>query len=321
MAISFSILGTVYSGISVNRDQHLKEMYFRFLKEKARQLGLNFPNSLFFLREVRKDVVKKLKRQVLSESPYPVNHRSDFLQALLIESVMALEKSVHWYYVYRLNMRAGFRVASTQARYYAEFFSVIGLSRFLGIAITHLQGFGRFQINVKWVDKTLEIIQLQGSRGGHLEQYNALSHCISDFNFIESSVSDTISQGNKFLLNDERVKSVYEFGRQGDPFLLSGPSSGNPNFLGGETGLGITMNAPSEHLQQVHYYEYIHDQYTSDGFYDHGIGEYQRQLIRLLLDLNETSVLGLLLHLRKNIEKLDCIRDYEKVDLLEWLPR
>lgn len=315
----------------------LKEVYFDVFKQIAEDNSIEFPphihellhsDSYFQLvnTENSSDFLRKKLKPLLKDLNTPLSSNSGYLQGLLCESVLCLEKSVYWFFNYRFNQRYGFLLPARQALYYSEFFSIIGLSRFLGLGFTYFPSIGPLIAKVQWETGDLKITTKQPKgRGDHKKHYNLLKTELERFPFISADIKAKISQKKGFILTEERVSAVYNFESLEKVFEYA--QYGNIElweeeledyktwcFLGGEEGLTI----PHIHSENTDP-DAIHDQYASWGYREHIIGIYQQELIHFLKYLPNKSIGIFLSSLKEKIQNIPNINPNEKEDLLAWL--
>ncbi len=327
MKIQLSQIFAEYQKFTIGRQISLKGLYFDHFEKQAASLKIPFPKGFEFLDYAPKTDFpnQKQKQQLIDPfkkgEVFPFLKAEGVLQALLTKSSIALEKSVYFFLNYRYNREGSFHWASRQSEYYAEFFAVIALSRFLGLAITYVPLIGQLQTEVDWEKGVVNIKIRNTKHGGHLDQFNLLKSRHVQFDFLDDSIKEGFRKSDKFLLTSERISRVYEFGRKSNVFHLTGNKQGvSLCFLGGLDGESIKqIEIDSEDDSKLADFEDdLMDKYADWGYAEYNIGVYQKQVIDFLKSIGD-STRKFLKELSWNVGNIEVIDERDKVDILSWL--
>ena len=269
-------------------------------------------------KKIRKEIEEALKT---SEFPVGLFTTSDILRASVTESAIALERSIYWYLNYRLNLRLQFAVAARQALYYSEFFAIITLSRFLGLALTRILGRSlgiHLETAVNWRKLSFDV-NWHNPRSPHLDHYNLLKRKIGDFEFVSERCRRSITELGKPLQKEDREDAVYDLWHDVFQSFRNGAVQERYDlvFIG---VIGVSELQGRIHEFHEEERQEILDAYSEWGYRESHIGAFQREVIAGFWEVGG-NLLEFLDTLRANIERTPHIREEEKTDLLDWLTR
>ena len=263
-----------------------------------------------------KDNAKKIKIEF--------EDRPEFIIGHFIESLCALERSIFWFFNYKHNLDSFNQVASEQALYYSEFFSIVAITRFLGGSISHTP-LGLFKVDLIWDEKQISIHhQPKLGRGRHIAYTKLFSEQmeridLTECEYFKRLMEDKWIQREGLLMSDDRKENVYDLtSRTGDPFknaLFADlrestiESSKSWNFLEG-------IDDVYERVGHSDYNggldEYIESEYSGDGYRQDHIGEYWKFLIDSIKKVEDTEQ-----YFKKLMWKLSRYGECESVNLDE----
>ncbi len=217
-----------------------------------------------------------------------------------LESLYAFERSIFWFFNYKYNLDPFNQVASEQALYYSEFFSVVSITRFLGGTLNHTL-LGIFELKIDWENKIISIQYRPRSSGSH-EGYKNLffelldSIDFSNYEYLESLKVSQLFRKKGFLMIEDRIENVYDLSSpMGDPFKnalhrdlnkSSIKSSKSWNFL---EGLDELYSKVGHNDYDGDLADYLHGEYIDDGYRQHHIGEYWKFLIYIIKKIKYTE--------------------------------
>lgn len=340
--VGLNQISRVFSKYIYSSNVNLTETYFTFFREVCQSICIKINPEFLYLKSLAPEkewkAAEKESRKVMQllkdeGVTYPLKEADRLAQGLLCEGLHSLRKSIFWFFNYRYNDRVGFIAPSIQAKYYSEFFSIIGLSRLLGIARTYVPIFGVIQTETSWKRNTIHFIPQSKTGGGHLKHLSELGRHLSKFDFIsdetrtyfqkiwprrsrDGTVRD-VERQVKFLMTDDRETYVYGFEKRSR--VYDRPHSTSPRicFIGGENGLAVP--GPDESDDPGDFSDSIMMDYTSYGYEEHNIGIILQDLIKITKSINNDSIRKFMRTLIDTIESFDSVSHNAKVDILHWL--
>lgn len=248
--------------------------------------------------------------------------RPEFIIGHFIESLCAFERSIFWFFNYKHNLDPFNQVASEQALYYSEFFSIVAISRFLGGSINHTS-LGMFKVNLIW-DKELISIHHPPNlgRGRHrgysnlfFEQMERID--VTDYEYFKRLKEDKWIQKEGLLMREDRRENVYDLtSRSGDPFKNALFAHLNESTIRASKSWNFLENIDDIYERVGHsdydggLAEYLYDEYSGDGYRQDHIGQYWKFLINTLKMVKDTEQ-----YFNKLIWKISRYENCESVDL------
>lgn len=217
-----------------------------------------------------------------------------------IESLYAFERSIFWFFNYKYNLDPFNQVASEQALYYSEFFSIVTLTRFLGGSLNHTP-LGLFKLKIDWENKIISIHHRPSSRSSHGSYKDLFFELLdsidfSNYGYLESLKVSHLFRKKGFLMIEDRMENVYDLSsRMSDPFKnalhrdlnkSSIRTSKSWNFL---EGLDELYSKVGHNDYDGDLADYLHGEYSDDGYRQHHIGEYWKFLIYAIKKINNTE--------------------------------
>lgn len=298
-------------GNRLREDVFLKRLLLKLCKEiHTSQSFAGDLDDLWFLRLLRspkeskdwnvaKNMLKGYFEKVHKIINVPLKNNPEIMEGHYIESLYFFERSVFWFFNYKHNLDPFNQVASEQALYYSEFFSIVALSRFLGGSLTHTP-LDLFKININW---EINSIQIKPGRswGAHKDYTNLFFELLdsidcSDYEGLENLKINQYIRSKGFLMKKDREENVYTLiSRMSDPFKNSlhadfNESSINAsrslNFLNGSDELSSTAGI---HDYEGGLAEYLYREYKDDGYRQHYIGEYWKFMTFALKEIRGTE--------------------------------
>ncbi len=217
-----------------------------------------------------------------------------------IESLYAFERSIFWFFNYKYNLDPFNQVASEQALYYSEFFSIITLTRFLGGSFNRTP-LGLFKINIDWKNKIITINHRPSSRSSHKSYKNLFFDLLdsidfTDYKYLETLKGDPLFRDKGFLMIEDRMENVYDLSsRMSDPFKnalyrdlceSSIKASKSWNFL---EGLDELYSKIGHNDYDGDLADYLYSEYADDGYRQHHIGEYWKFIVFVIKKIKGTE--------------------------------
>lgn len=248
----------------------------------------------------------------------------EFIIGHFIESLCAFERSVFWFFNYKHNYDPFNQVASEQALYYSEFFSIVALTRFLGGSINHTP-IGLFKVNLLWDENIISIyhppILGRGRHRGYsnlfFEQMERID--VTDYEYFKRLKEDNWIQRKGFLMGEDRNENVYDLtSRTGDPFknaLFADlrestiNASKSWNFL---ENIEVIYDRVGHSDYDGNLAEFLQDEYSGEGYRHDHIGEYWKFLIDSIKKVDDTEQ-----YFKKLMWKLSRYEECESVKLDE----
>lgn len=309
-----------YRGIPINQRQLLRNLYLRDFTVLSERYKKHIQWRFGKIKQIERNTRKKLRIDFDNKYKDASNKSKSLYQALISECALALERSIYWFFNYRHNLETDFIDAAFQSRYYAEFFSIIALARFLGIAITYIPKIAKVKTEVDWTTTSIKVTAQSLGGGGHDEQYNLLKHRLNQFDFIDNDTKIRIKQLEELLLKEDREMTVYNLGPTALVFKHMGIYTFGPNscFIGGKKGLGIHRYFGDDEISGVRHDKGVGEEYKEYGIPEEVIGANQKEVIRLLKKVGPYTT-KFLESLKIDIERVPHIQSHEKTDLLDWL--
>jgi hypothetical protein len=319
--------------------ESLSIVHFDHLRNLGLQQNISIDPTLFDMKSLvpkiqKSDAVEKarvIKTGVSNGESMSWGGAKRYLSALLMESIESLERSIFWFFNYRLNNKQGFTAPALQAEYYSEFFALIGISRILGIAVTHVPIFGPVLTEVNWKTKRVHYRPIT-VRSAHVAHLQHLGRSIDKFSFVPDHIKIRLDEFrpdankefkdddeiiSKFLLTDERETYVYEFSVSSRVYSDIVGGAQNFCFLGGEHGKGVIE--PYSDTDSYEHARAVHDAYADYGYPEDNIGEAMKFIIMLLKEIDRRDVQRSLSWIRTKIDNFPFAKDFEKADILDWL--
>ena len=225
---------------------------------------------------------------------------SEFIVGHLIESLCAFERSIFWFFNYKHNFDPFNRVASEQALYYSEFFSIVAITRFLGGSLNHTP-LGLFKINLQWKNEIISINHKPKSRSSHGSYSNLFYELMDEMDFTNYEYFKRLRDNSwmrkkGFLMIEDRKENVYDLtSRTGDPFKnalygdlheMSIGASRSWNFL---ESIEEIYDRTGQNDYDGGLAEFLQREYEDIGYREDHIGEYWRFLINSLKNINNIN--------------------------------
>lgn len=269
----------------------LEEPWFIGLKKSKTQLR-DWNTATNEIKKYFKSVGKVIN---VSFKDYP-----ELVIGHYIESLYAFERSIFWFFNYKYNLDPFNQVASEQALYYSEFFSVVALTRFLGGSLNHTP-LGLFKLKVDWKSKIISVHYHPSSRSSHASYKDLFFELLdsidfADYEYLETLKGSPLFRKKGFLMIEDRMENVYDLSsRMSDPFKnalhhdlceSSIKASKSWNFL---EGLDELYSKVGYNDYDGDLTDYLHGEYGDDGYRQHHIGEYWKFLIYAIKKINGTK--------------------------------
>ena len=229
------------------------------------------------------------------------NDRPEFIIGHFIESLCAFERTVFWFFNYKHNLDPFNQVASEQALYYSEFFSIVAITRFLGGSISHTP-LGLFKVELLWEEKLVSIHhQPNLGRGRHRGYANLFSEQLKtidlmEYEYFKRLKEDKFIQKEGFLMGEDRNENVYDLtSRTGDPFKNALYGDLNESHLEAKRSWNFLENIEDIYERVGHsdynggLAEFLQDEYSGEGYRHDHIGEYWKFLIDIIKKVDDTE--------------------------------
>ena len=244
-----------------------------------------------------KNEITKYFKSVSKVIDVPFKNSPELIIGHYIESLYAFERSIFWFFNYKHNLDPFNQIASDQALYYSEFFSVVALTRLLGGSLNYTP-IGLFKLNIDWETKIISIHHNHSSRSSHrsyidlfLERLDNID--FTNYEYLESLKNSPLFRKMGFLMIEDRTENVYDLSsRMSDPFKnalfrdlnkSSIKASKSWNFIEGIEDLYSKVR-DGDHNGGLA--DYLNDEYGNEGYRQHHIGEYWKFLIYAIKNKN-----------------------------------
>ena len=332
-------------GQNLREDMFLKRILFKFCSDlhSNQRLAGNF-NDMWLIQLPRSfthkpgwAMVRKGIDKFFKSSGKTINvSLKDHLEIMAghyIESLYAFERSIFWFFNYKHNLDPFNQVASEQALYYSEFFSIVAITRFLGSSLSHTP-LGLFKVIIDWQNTNISIYHRPNSRSSHGSYIDLFLDLLDNIDFtgykyLETLKSESFFRDRGFLMIEDRKENVYDLSsRMSDPFKnavhadFCEPSikaTKSWNFL---EGLDKAYSRVSHSDYDGNLAEYLNNQYADEGYRQHYIGEYWKFLIYIIKKIKGTKeYIRSLIWKLKRFEQCESaeLDDSTKDILLRWL--
>ncbi len=336
--VSRDIVLDIWKDIPVTLE-NLSQIHFEYFRKIGVEKNIIIEPTLFNMKslipkKVKKEATEaasKIKKFLNQGQTIPLKAARRHLNALLMESMESMERSIFWFFNYRFNRKHGFIAPSVQSEYYSEFFALIGISRVLGIAVTHVPFFGPVLTDLNWKTRELHFRPIT-VHSAHIAHMSHLGRNIDRFPFIPDTVKIRLDEFrpegkreykdddeivSKFLMTDDRESYVYEFNVSSRVYSDISLESRSFCFIGGDNGKGII--APTYGTDEGQYNEKVRDRYADYGFLEENIGSHLKTLINLLKDMSNNGVDSSLSWTKRKIEDYPHATEFETADILDWI--
>lgn len=354
----------ILDGAAIREDLFLKDLLFEFIKNQflSENPGIYFPKNRISIpniyssftsdqlsnwnktRNMLKGFFKKNKGFFLEGK-----ENSELISKIecshLIEALYALERSIFWFFNYKLNTTRAFEVAGNQALYYSQFFAIVAIMRLLGISITFLPPIRTFLTQINWEIVTIEISTYKGYSGDHkgifdefdttmksldLSKFPEIEHYfqIDDDGRFKSAFRISIEEANRGLLDHlrhARMENIYDFtSRLSDPFKYFYGSVGS--YIN-DVQMYCFLEGPQRYYDPPPYHDDDYEDYFANhlesniyggwGIYEHFIGDLLKFLIKNLRKVLNTKRYFHVL--KKKISYFDEFNSEAKEIILSWI--
>ena len=224
-----------------------------------------------------------------------------FIIGHFIESLCAFDRSIFWYLNYKHNLDPLNQIASEQALYYSEFFSIVAITRFLGGSISHTP-LKLFKIDLLWDEKQISIVHQPNLRSGQHKGYANLFYeqikriDLTEYKYFKLLKEDKWIQRKGFLMGQDRNENVYDLSsRIGDPFKNALYADLNVLRFKVKRSWNFLENIEDIYERVGHsdyeggLAEFLQDEYSGEGYRQDHIGEYWKFLIDSIKKVDDTE--------------------------------
>ena len=303
----------IMHGNALREDLFLGDSLFNICKDLhiSQNLAGSFDDSWFYnlpwsfthTREwhtVKNSLAKYFKKNLDNILELKFKDHPKFVIGHYIESLYAFERSIFWYFNFMHNLDPFNQIASEQALYYSEFFSIVSISRFLGGSLSYTP-LSLFKIKLDWENEIIIIRFGPSIKGIHKGYGNLFFEVLEGIDFKNEKYLETLKKDENmrkkgFLMIDDRVENVYDLSsRMSDPFKnayfadlreSSIRASKSWNFLEGLEDLYSKVGYKDTDGDLA---DYLYSEYSGEGYRQAHIGEYWKFLIFTLKKINGTE--------------------------------